>query len=218
MAKRQDDGAQTSGLPIWAAAFPIVAALHLLKKAGERELFLRVWLMNPNQAVQPWYADHAALTRFHLVTGALLTVLGFLQFIPVLRTKYPVVHRWNGRAIIAVGGVAAVTGIWMNLVFPMGGILKYLGGYFFGVMVLMGVALGFRAIRRGDVATHRAWMSRAFAVAIAAGVQRLLMEVWLNMTGTMSATAIGVCLWSGAFIALSVNELLLRRAQRSAYP
>lgn len=34
-------------------------------------------------------------------------------------------------------------------------------------------ALGFRAIRRGDIVAHRAWMIRAYALAVAAGTQPL---------------------------------------------
>ncbi|MDF2092222.1 DUF2306 domain-containing protein [Knoellia sp. 3-2P3] len=39
--------------------------------------------------------------------------------------------------------------------------------------VLVVAALGVAAIRRGDVATHRAWMMRAYAIALAAGTQAL---------------------------------------------
>ena len=33
------------------------------------------------------------------------------------------------------------------------------------------IVLGFAAIRRGDVARHRAWMTRAYALALGAGTQ-----------------------------------------------
>lgn len=212
---RDDSIARTSALPIWAAAFPIAAGLYLLWKAWVRELILQAGLLNPSAVLEPWYTDHASLTRVHLVTGALLTTLGFLQFVPRIRTKFPAVHRWTGRAVVGVAAAAAFTGIWMNLVFPYGGFFKHLGGYFFGVVVLASAVLGVRAIRRGDVFGHRAWMSRAFAIAIAAGVQRLLMSTWMRLTGSLDDTMVGVCLWTAAAIALSINELLLRRARNA---
>jgi hypothetical protein len=37
--------------------------------------------------------------------------------------------------------------------------------------MLTGLTLGINAIRRGDVNTHRAWMIRTYAIALAAGTQ-----------------------------------------------
>jgi hypothetical protein len=37
--------------------------------------------------------------------------------------------------------------------------------------MLAGLTLGVTAIRRGDVTAHRAWMTRTYAIALAAGTQ-----------------------------------------------
>lgn len=208
----------TSALPIWLLAFPITAGIHLVHRAWIREVVLQRWLERPEGAPQPWYVDHALLTRWHLLTGALLVVLGFLQFHPWIRTRHPAVHRWVGRAFVAIGAVAAVTGIWMNWVFPYGSVAKYVGGYFFGVVVIVSVSLGVREIRRGNIFAHRAWMSRAFAIVVAAGLQRAFISIWERyFDGQTTDTVVGICLWLGAFVALAVNEILLVRIARRTH-
>jgi uncharacterized membrane protein len=206
-----DDGSRSSGLPIWTAAFPLAAGAWLLAKAAERELYLQAAERNAAAVFETPYLHHPGLTRIHMVTGALLVVLGFIQFLPWIRVHRPTLHRWNGRAFIAVGSAAALSGVWMNIVFYQGAVFQRLGGYFFGVGVLVSAVLGFLAIRRGDVWTHREWMSRAMAVAIAAGLQRVFMEAWFYTIGPLDDHAIGFCLWMAAGIVLSLNELMLRR-------
>jgi hypothetical protein len=43
----------------------------------------------------------------------------------------------------------------------------------FAPAMVASLVLAVAAIRRGDVVTHRAWMTRAYAIAVAAGTQAL---------------------------------------------
>ena len=60
---------------------------------------------------------------------------------------------------------------WLTLFFPPqedSGPLLYVLRLVFVPAMVASLVLGVAAIRRGDVATHRAWMTRAYAIALAA--------------------------------------------------
>ena len=50
------------------------------------------------------------------------------------------------------------------------------------------IVLGFTAIRRGDVARHRAWMTRAYALALGAGTQVFTQGIGHAVFGTSELT------------------------------
>lgn len=68
----------------------------------------------------------------------------------------------------------ALSALWLTLFFPPqedSGPLLYVLRLVFVPAMVASLVLGVAAIRRGDVATHRAWMTRAYAIALAAGTQ-----------------------------------------------
>jgi hypothetical protein len=70
--------------------------------------------------------------------------------------------------------------------------------------------LGFTAIRRHDVATHRAWVIRAYALALAAGTQAFTEGIGEGTFGTSDlSTALSVS--SGWVINAAVAEWVIRR-------
>ena len=74
---------------------------------------------------------------------------------------------------------------------------------------------GVPAIKRGDVAQHRAWMIRAYAIALAAGTQALTIGVGEGIFGkTVLITDLSTS--AGWIVNLAVAEVILRRpsAQR----
>jgi hypothetical protein len=72
------------------------------------------------------------------------------------------------------------------------------------------IVLGFTAIRGGDVARHRAWMTRAYALALGAGTQVITLGVGQAVFGSNElATDLG--LGAGWVINLAVAEYVIRR-------
>ena len=70
--------------------------------------------------------------------------------------------------------------------------------------------LGITAIRRRDVAAHRAWMIRAYALAVAAGTQAFTQGIGEGLFGTSDlSTALSVT--SGWVVNLAVAEWIIRR-------
>lgn len=127
-----------------------------------------------NYAEQPWPIQLAFYA--HIVGGGLALVLGPLQFWRGLRSRHPRVHRWTGRTYltaVGIGGLAALAIAPVN----DAGLVGLFGFGGLGVVWLVTGTLAYRAIRRGDVANHRAWMMRNFALTYAA----VTLRIWLPL-------------------------------------
>jgi hypothetical protein len=71
------------------------------------------------------------------------------------------------------------------------------------------IVLGFTAIRRRDITAHRAWMIRAYALAVAAGTQAFTQGFGEAIFGTSQlSTALSVS--SGWIINAAVGEWVIR--------
>ena len=110
----------------------------------------------------------------HIVASVVYAVLGAFQFSARLRRRHPGWHRRAGRLLVVLGLAVAFSGLWMTLAYPQkegtGDILwvtRLLVSSGMGASVILGLV----AIRRRDIARHRAWMTRAYALALGAGTQ-----------------------------------------------
>jgi hypothetical protein len=86
----------------------------------------------------------------------------------------------------------------------------------FGGLFLLALARGFVAIRRRDLATHREWMIRAFAIALGISTVRLLGAVFdlaLTPAGVSPAGVFLVSIWLGWLVTLGAAELWIRRTR-----
>ncbi|WP_353813486.1 DUF2306 domain-containing protein [Agromyces sp. SYSU T00266] len=129
-------------------------------------------------------ADHYAaqpafvLVAFyvHIVAGGLALMASPFQFWRGLRDRAPRVHRWTGRVALVAIAIAGLAGLALAPVSVAG----IVGTFGFGALAVLWVASawrGYRAIRVGDVPSHRAWMMRTFALTYAAVTLRL----WLPL-------------------------------------
>jgi uncharacterized membrane protein len=152
----------------------------------------------------------------HIACALLYAVLGAFQFSTGLRRRWPAWHRVGGRALVALGLAVAFSGLWMTAFYPHspGGVLAYGFRMAFGSGMAASIILGFNAIRRGDVKRHRAWMARAYALALAAGTQAFTLGVGHAVLGTSDITT-GLMLGAGWVINLAVVEYVIRRRPRA---
>ena len=86
-----------------------------------------------------------------------------------------------------------------------------------GTAMAAAIVVAFLAIRRGDVRTHSAWMTRAYAIGLGAGTQLLTLLPWTLAFGIPSQTMHSVLMGAAWAINLFVAEVVIRRrARRSA--
>lgn len=152
----------------------------------------------------------------HIVGATTFTVLGAFQLMPSLRRNHPRWHRVAGRVLVPAGLAAALSGMWMaafaDLPVYDNTALMWLR-LVFGSIMVAGLALGLRAVLRGDIRTHQRWMARSYAVAQGAGTQALILGPMVLVVdqpgGGLKATGMAAA-W---VINLAVAEWLVRRSQ-----
>jgi hypothetical protein len=166
----------------------------------------------------PRIAGSPSPAVLHIVGGGVFLVLGALQFSPRMRQRHPTWHRRSGRALMLLGVTAALAALWMTLFYPRqigtGSILHTMR-LIFGTALAVTIILAFRAIKRRDAAQHRAWMIRAYAIALAAGTQAVTIGVGEAIFGKAVLTT-DLSTSAGWIINLAVAEVIIRRpsAQR----
>jgi Predicted membrane protein (DUF2306) len=79
-----------------------------------------------------------------------------------------------------------------------------------GSTIAASIVFGFAAIRRRDIAAHRAWMIRAYALVVAAGTQVFTQGIGEGLFGT-SDLSTGLSVSSGWVINATVAEWVIRR-------
>ena len=165
-------------------------------------------------AAQPGWAQTALV--LHAGAGGLALLLSPVQLSARVRARVPRVHRVVGRAALAAIAGACAAGLVLASVSLAGAI----GTAGFGALALTWLtcaALGFRSILHGDVAAHRRWMIRTFALTYAGVTLRLWLIVLIPL---LDGDFLRAYLFT-SFLCwvpnLVVAELLLRRdASRSA--
>lgn len=148
----------------------------------------------------------------HIVSAVVFTVVGALQFTPGSRGRRPGWHRITGRLAAPAGLVAALSGLWLTLVIieadsSLLTMFRASAGTAMGVAVVLGVA----AILRRDVARHRAWMMRGYAIGLGAGTQAFTAGFWEVAVGEPGETTAALLMAAGWAINLAVAEWLIRR-------
>ncbi|MFI7426301.1 DUF2306 domain-containing protein [Micromonospora sp. NPDC049836] len=150
----------------------------------------------------------------HIVGATLYCLLGALQFARGFRRRRPGWHRLAGRLLIPCGLAAALSGVWMAACYPrppFDHVLLTPIRLVVGVAMAGCIVLGVAAVRRRDVARHRAWMARGYALGLGAGTQVLTHLPWMLLAGQPSGlgrVALMVAAW---VINLAVVESALRR-------
>ncbi|MFC4111605.1 DUF2306 domain-containing protein [Nonomuraea zeae] len=150
----------------------------------------------------------------HIFAATTYSLLGAFQFAPGLRRRRPGWHRAAGRVLIPCGLVAALSGLWMNLFYalpPGDGPLLFGVRLVFGSAMAVSIVLGLAAIRRRDIARHRAWMMRGYAIGLGAGTQALTLT--LGALVPMASAELHRALFMGAgwMINVLVAEWIIRR-------
>jgi uncharacterized membrane protein len=197
----------------WLLAAALIALVAIPVAAGIGRLaeLARGAVVTPENA--RFFAAPAPVV-VHISSACLFCVLGAFQFVPGLRRRRPGLHRVMGRLLVICGVFAGLSGLWLTLFYPH---VEGDGPLLFGLRLVFGsglvgcMALGFAAIRRRDIAQHRAWITRGYAIGMGAGTQALVHLIWIPILGTPGELARALLLGAGWIINLSVAEWSIRK-------
>lgn len=141
------------------------------------------------------FLAHAFAIKVHIFASIAALALGPLQFSAGLRGRWPRAHRVSGRLYLGIGVlVGGLSGLYVAQ-FAFGGAGARLG---FALLAAAWLFTGWRAyeaIRNGDVALHRAWMVRNFALTFAAVMLRIYMPLSM-LAGVPFEAAYAVIAWA----------------------
>lgn len=169
------------------------------------------------EAAPPTDPDASRLPLIvHGVTGTAFAVLGAFQFPTALRRSRRTWHRRTGRLLVPLGLIAAVSALWLTLFYPnlhdTGALLTAVRLTFASAMVAS-IVVAFIAIRHREIARHRAWMIRAYALALGVSTQIFTLGFGQAIFGdTELSTAL--LIGAGWVINLAIAEWVIRRRFR----
>lgn len=165
------------GRPASTAGWPVPAALVALSAIPLAVGTLRLVQLAGGPAVVPAddrFTGFPVALAAHVAGSAVFALVGAFQFAPRFRRLHRDWHRRAGRLVAVVGLLVAASAIWLTLFHaPQPGTGDLLHGARLVVAPAMAafLVLGVVAVRRHDVAAHRAWMIRAYALGLGAGTQ-----------------------------------------------
>jgi uncharacterized membrane protein len=149
----------------------------------------------------------------HIPSASLYLILGAFQFVPSFRRRRLGWHRAAGRLLVPCGLSTALSGLWMTVSYHLPASDDALLEGFrivFGLAMILSIVLGFAAIRRRDIARHRAWMMRGYAIGMGAGTQVLTNLPWILAFGQPAGVSRALLIFAGWAINLAVAEWFIR--------
>jgi uncharacterized membrane protein len=200
---RRTDGYAVAGL-IALALVPVVAGLARLVQLASG---------GPIADQNTRFFDAPIPVVVHIVSVTIYSLLGAFQFAPGFRSRRPGWHRAAGRALVVAAFGTALSGIWMAssyAIVPADSPWLHGLRLFFGCGMVFATARGLAAIRGGHVASHQAWMRRAYAIALGAGTQALILGPAMLMFGEPDDARRALMMGAGWLLNLTVAEWLIR--------
>ncbi|MDI1463177.1 DUF2306 domain-containing protein [Catellatospora sp. KI3] len=152
----------------------------------------------------------------HIFSATLFCLLGAFQFAPALRRRSGW-HRAAGRVAVPLGLAAALSGLWMSVLYPDApgdGLPVRVLRLVFGSLMAVSILLGLLAARRRDFPTHRVWMMRGYAVGQGAGTQAFTHLPWMVLVGIPTGNVRAALMAAGWLINVAVVEWVVRRRTR----
>lgn len=112
----------------------------------------------------------------HITFGGVALLVGWIQFSRRFRNANLIRHRRIGKIYVAAVTIGGICGIFLAL-YATGGLVAQTGFLSLGVIWLYFTAMAYRAIKKGDIDKHQAFMIYSYAACFAAVTLRL----WLPL-------------------------------------
>ena len=195
------------------AALPFIIGFLALSGIGGSIFF---FTHEPNNQ---GFIDYPNITNFHVIPGAIYLVLAPFQFSETLRKRSLNTQRFAGRGLSAIGLVVGATALFLGLIVPYSGVSEQLVIGFFGVLFLFSIVRGFLYIRSKEIALHREWMMRAFAIGLSIATMRLIFIPALIIVGNptrQETEMLSIIAFTIAFVLhCSIAEIWIRTTRKA---
>lgn len=167
--------------------------------------------------VDRWFASHPLVSMLHVVLGGLFLAFAPLQFSSRLRNRHLNLHRWSGRVLVMLALPIGLSGLMLGVIFPYGGPAAAAAVFAAGAFFLIALVRALFAIRRNDVARHREWMIRMFAIGLGIATIRIIGLILVVITRSTFQDLAGTAFWLGWLLTMATAEWwILRTRSRQA--
>ncbi|CAN5301441.1 hypothetical protein BH09SUM1_BH09SUM1_10830 [soil metagenome] len=163
---------------------------------------------------RPKYEAHLAVVLTHGISAVIVLLVGPWQFFPGFRARFPLWHRLAGRVYLLGVLVGAISGFRMGLM-AYGGTAARVSFCLLATLWLATGGIALAMILRRNVAAHRRWMVRNFALTFAA----VMLRVYLNLgqrAGLDYTVIYPVVTWMAWIPNIVAVELWMRLNNRGA--
>ncbi|SHG56612.1 DUF2306 domain-containing protein [Flavobacterium defluvii] len=112
----------------------------------------------------------------HIIPGGIALLVGWIQFIPKLRSKKIKLHRNIGKLYVASVLISSLSGIYIG-VFATGGIWSAIGFISLALIWFTSTLLAYLTIKKGKINEHHKMMIYSYAACSAA----ITLRIWLPL-------------------------------------
>jgi hypothetical protein len=143
------------------------------------------WDAKPNiEGFTPGDTRGNLMFSAHVLLAAVMTTAGLIQLVPMVRQRWPKIHRVSGRVFLLTSVALALGGLW--LVWVRGTMMTLVGGIGISVnavLILCFAALAWRTAVQRRFVVHRRWALRLFIAGSGVWFMRLGYIIWGIGTG-----------------------------------
>jgi hypothetical protein len=165
-------------------------------------------------ALDDVFARYPVLTLVHILPGVLFMVLGPLQFNSAIRARHLRWHRRSGRMYLICSLIIGVSALVMSVAMPsIGGVTQAAATTLFALLFLFALGRGYWHVKSREIAQHREWMIRAFAIGLAVATIRPIIGLFFatsRVSGLTPDAFFGIAFWIGFVLHLIAAELWIQ--------
>ena len=188
-------------------------------------LALAIWFLN-RDATQyltlkattftPYYWPRRYGLLLHITGGFLALTVGLVQVWLGLTGRTTHLHRSLGRVYLFGVLVGSAGAFYMALTFPPPPAPLYASGLWgLGIAWVITTLRAYRAVRRGDIAAHRAWMIRSYVVTFGFVTLRVIQAGLMAFGIANEDDSVSVAAWLCWTVPLALTEVYLRSHART---
>ncbi|MEL6752729.1 MAG: DUF2306 domain-containing protein, partial [Pseudomonadota bacterium] len=119
----------------------------------------------------------------HMVAGAILTIGAPLQALPILRRRWPHLHRRSGYTLFALALITGAGGLlYIALSGTVGGWWMSLWFAVYGALLILAAANTVYHSIAKDMRRHAEWATRLIILAVGSWIYRMHYVIWYSFT------------------------------------
>ena len=152
---------------------------------------------SPAAGLDTGFARHEILTLVHILPGALFLILAAVQFMPSVRQQHLQFHRWSGRFLVALGLLIGISALVMSYKMNIGGPNETAATTLYAIVFLFCISKAYLLARKREIARHREWMIRAYAVGLGVATTRPIVGAFFAFRRLTPHEFFGIAFWLG---------------------